>query len=220
MYLPTMKARHGALASPVSASKAYQYFRHGLLFFVKRDGQRVCGSVCYLEQDLVHFMIMGVINGDQQLIKEGAVGALNCLRIQWANQHGYKAVNFLGSGARLSSGLFQYKRKWGTTVSIPPHLHRQIWIEIRHNTPAVSCFLKENPFIVVDKDGKLHGLIMVDDLHNVSPEIKKKWEKDYATPGLSSLLIHSVSHFAQGHTNVNESALVIPIPPNSSLDGQ
>jgi hypothetical protein len=217
MYLPTTKNRHGALSSPVSASEAYEYFRHGLLFLVKRDGRPVCGGVCYLEQDTVHFRLMGVINGDQRLIKERVVGAMNCLRIQWANQHGYKAVNFLGSGARLDSGHFQYKRKWGTTVSIPPHSHRLIWIGIRQNTPAVSRFLKENPVIVVDKNGKLHGLIIVDDPHNVPAETRKEWEKRYATPGLSSLLIRSVSSFADEPANINDPDLVIPIPPSSSF---
>jgi hypothetical protein len=217
MYVPTMKNRHGSLASLISASEAYQYFRHGLLFLVKRDGQGICGSICDIEQDTVRYMIMGVINGDQQLMDEGAIGALNCLRIQWANQHGYKAVNFLGSGIpRLNGGMFQYKRKWGTAISVPPHLHRQIWIRIQHNTPTVSQFLKENPFIVVDENGKLHGLIVVDDPHNVSAKTRKGWEKRYVTPGLSSLLIRPVSHFTEGSANDNDAGLVIPIPPSSS----
>jgi hypothetical protein len=38
MYVPTMKNRHGALASLVSLHEAQQYFRHGMLFFVKREG--------------------------------------------------------------------------------------------------------------------------------------------------------------------------------------
>jgi hypothetical protein len=142
-------------------------------------------------------MIMGVINGDQQLMKEGAVGALYSLRIQWANQQGYKAVNFLGSDPHLASGLFKYKRKWCATIKVPPHLHRQIWITIRRNTPAVSQFFKENPFVVVDKSGKLHGLIVVDDPHNVSAETRQEWEKRYATPGLSSLCVRSINDFVQ-----------------------
>lgn len=212
MYLPTMKVRHGSLVTLMPVSEAYQYFRHGILFLVRRDEQCVCGSICHIEQDTVHYMIVGVINGDQQLINEGALGALNCLRIQWANQRGYKAVNFLGSGIpRLNGGMFQYKRKWGTAVSVPPHLHRQIWIRVCRITPAVSQFLKENPFIVVDEKGGLHGLITVDDIHDVSDETKKEWEKDYVTPGLSSLLIRSVSDFAKEPAYVNNPDLVIPI---------
>ncbi|TEU15001.1 MAG: hypothetical protein E3J21_14405 [Anaerolineales bacterium] len=70
---------------------------------------------------------------------------------------------------------------------------------------------------MVDKDGKLHGLILVDDPHNVSPETKKEWEKHYVTPGLSSLLIRSVSSFAEKPAKVNDPDLVIPIPPSFSF---
>jgi hypothetical protein len=205
----------------MSINQAYQYFKHGLLFFVKREDQRVCGSVFHIEQDRVNFIIMGVLNGNQQLMKEGVVGALNCLRIEWANQQGYRAVNFLGSGARLSSGLFQHKRKWGTTVSIPPNLHRLIWINIRRNTPAVSQFLKDNPFIVVDREGRLHGQIIVDDPHNVSAETKHEWEKHYATPGLSSLIIRSAGNFAKASGSLNEPPnLIVPIPLNAGLENR
>ena len=204
MYLPTMEIRHGTLSSPMSVRKAYQHFRHGVLFFVTRDGRRVCGSICYLQQDVVHCMIMGVVGGDEGLMREGAVGALNCLRIQWANERGYSAVNFLGSDPFLKDSLFQYKRKWGSAVGVPPHLHRQIWIGVRRNTPAVSQFLKENPFVVVDRDGKLHGLIVVDDPHDVSTETKQEWDKRLVTPGLSSLLIRSVDDFTAGSADVND----------------
>jgi len=81
----------------------------------------------------------------------------------------------------------------------------------------VSQFLKENPFIVVDKAGKLHGLVIVDDPHNVPAKTRKGWEKRYATPGLSSLLIRSVSNFAKEPANVNDPDLVIPIPPSSGF---
>lgn len=217
MYLPTMEARHGALSSPASIKEAYQYFRRGLLFFVKRDGQRVCGSLFYVEQGIVYFKIVGVINGDEQYMKDGVTGPLNYLRIQWANQQGYKAVNFLGADPHLRGGLFQFKRKWGTTVSVPQNLHRQIWIKVQRITPAVSRFLKENPFIVVDKNGKLHGLIAVDDPRDVSAQTAEDWRKRYVTPGLSSLIIRSVSDFAEDQASVNDSDLVILIPPSSGF---
>jgi hypothetical protein len=211
MYVPTMEHRHGELTSLMPIGEAYQYFRHGFLFFATRDGKRVSGSVFYPDHGTLYFMIMGFLHGDQQWLKEGAVGALNYLRLQWANQRGYKAVSFLGSGARLNSGMFQYKRKWGTTISIPPHLHRLIWIGIQRVNPAVSHFLRENPFIVVDRNRRLHGLIVVDDLSTVSSEARENWSKHYATPGLSDLLVCSVDAFAERRDVVTHPDLVIPI---------
>jgi hypothetical protein len=216
MYLPTMKSRHGDLASPMSIYRAYEYFRHGFLFFVTRDGRRVCGSLCHVEQDVVHFIILGVLNADEQMMKEGAIGALNILRIQWANQQGYKAVNFLGSDPYLKSGMFQFKRKWGSTINVPSHSHRRIWIKVNHITLAVSQFLRENPLVVVDEDGELHGLIVVDDPCNITAETRYEWESRYVTPGLSDLIIRSVSDFTAGRGIGNDNGLVIPIPSNLS----
>jgi hypothetical protein len=193
MYLPTMKSRHGALASLMPINEAYQYFQHGFLLFVTRNGRRVCGSVCHVEQDTLHGIILGVINADEQMMKEGALGALSIFSIRWANQQGYKAVNFLGSVPYLKSGVFQSKRKWGGTINIPPHSHRRIWIKINRNTPAVSQFLRENPFVMVDDHEKLHGLIMVDDAESITPEIEGQLQERYFTPGMESLLIRSMA---------------------------
>jgi hypothetical protein len=219
MYLPTMNSRHGDLASPMSGSESHSLFRQGLLFLVKREGRPVCGSVCQIEEDTVRLMIMGVLKGDQQLMNEGAVGALNALRIEWANQQGYKAVNFLGSGIpRLNGGMFQHKRKWGTAILVPPHLHRQIWIGIRKNTPAVSRLIKDNPFITVDEGGRLHGLIAVDNLGDATEEKRLEWEKRYATPGLNSIIIRSVADLAKGPANQSDDVgLVIPVPLSSGV---
>ena len=219
MYLPTMENRHGALASPVPIYEARQYFRHGFLFLVKRDGQPVCGSVCYPRQDMLDFIIAGVIDGDQQRMKEGAIGALNCLRICWANEHGYRAVNFMGTAPYLNMGLFQQKRHWGTTLSVSRSLQRRLWLGIRHKTPAVSQFLKENPFVVVGEDGKLDGLIIVDDPSTVSDEARKEWKARYATPGLSSLVIRSVNSFTEKSENDNIPKLIIPILPQARAEG-
>jgi hypothetical protein len=211
MYLPTMNLRHGDLSMPMSLQEADQYFRCGWLFRVTRDGDWVSGVVCHPQNDVLMWDITGVKNADEQLMTEGAAAATYYAAVHWANQQGYNAVNFLGSLPCLSSGLFHHKRRWGGAISIPPHLHRQVWIKVRRNTPAVSQFLKDHPFVVVDKDGKLHGLVVVDDPHNVSAETRKEWEKNYVTPGLSSLLIRPVSCFTEEPAHDKDSGLVIPI---------
>lgn len=214
MYLPTVQSRHGELASPMSFGQAYQYFKHGCLFLVKQNGRRLCGSVCHAVDGVVYFVIMGALQGDQAVIKSGIMGALNCLRLQWANQQGYRAVNFLGSGPFLNGGLFQYKRKWGTELSIPPHLHRQLWIKVQRNTPAVSRFLQDNPFIIVDKDANLHGMIVVDDLSHLSNKNIEEYKKRYATPGLKSLIIRSVDSLVEERRCIGNTRLVIPLTPD------
>lgn len=219
MYLPTMDVRHGELSSPMSFAKAYQHFRHGLLFYIILDGRRVCASVFYLDQGIVNCMIVGVTDGDQELMRQGATAALNALRIQWANAQGYKAINFLGTDPHMKSGLFQYKRKWGTMISIPSYLHRHIWIKVQRVTPGVSHFLTDNPFIVLDPNGKLHGLIVVEDAQSVSAETRQEWQKQYATPGLDSFYVRSVHSFDQVSCNVDDPRCAITIPMETLVEG-
>jgi hypothetical protein len=192
MYLPTVRKRHGALAALLPKREAYQLLRHGRLFLAKRDGTYVAGGLCYVQQGVLGFAEMGVLNGDEQLMKEGAVGAMNYLCIRWAHQQGFRGVN-LGSCWPYLSGIFRNKRKWGATVSTPPYEHKRIWIRIQRNTPAVSQFLQSNPCVIVDSRGELQGLIVTDDPDNITPDTEAMWRKRYATPGLSSLLVCSMA---------------------------
>ena len=221
MYLPTMKARHGERSSPMSAGVAYQYFRHGWLFQVTRNGDWVSGMICHPQQDVLVTNILGIKEADARLMHEGATSATCYAAIHWANQHGYSAVNFLGTDPYINTGSFQHKRKWGTSVRVPPHLYRQIWIRVQRHTPAVSQFLTANPFVVVDDDGKLHGLIIADAPQNASAETRQMWAKRYATPGLNSLLVRSTGHYARRPTAVDDADVIIQIPTKSLYgDGQ
>lgn len=192
MYLPTMEKRHGELAALLPRREAYQLLRHGWLFLTKRDGVYVAGGLCHTQRGILEFKEMGVLDGDEQLMREGAVGAMNYLRIRWAHQEGFKGVN-LGECWPYLSGIFQSKRKWGAVVSIPSHEHKRIWIGIHRNTPAVSHFLKSNPCVIVDSKGELHGLIVTCDPDNVPSQSEAMWRKLYETPGLSGLLIRSTT---------------------------
>ncbi len=196
MYVPYTKARHGDQAVIMPIQEAYQYFRHGLLFLVTQEGRRVSGSVFHLGRDMIRFIIVGVLEGDQQLLKEGAVGALNCLRLRWANQQGYKALD-LGHSRPFLGGLFRYKRKWGTAVSVPSDLNQRIWIKFQHNTPAVSQFMKENPCIVMNEWGQPYLLITVDSTEDVAEEDKARFRKKFETPGLKGILIRSMADLCE-----------------------
>lgn len=196
MYLPTMQKRHGKLAANISRAEAYQLLRHGMLFLVKRDGVYVSGGLCLVQDGILRFREMGVLNGNQQLMREGAVGAMNYLRICWAHKEGCRGVNF-GECWPFLSGIFQSKRKWGTEVSIPPHEHKQIWISVRRDTPAVSQFLQENPCVIINGQGQLHGLVVTGNPAAITAQQEAKWRKQYATPGLKSLLVCSSSSLAQ-----------------------
>lgn len=201
MYLPTMNDRHGQFVSAMSKVEAEIYFKYGFLFLIEREGRWVAASLCYPQQKMLSFILLGVLNADRQLLKEGVIGALNVLRLEWANQQGYETVNFLGSDPFLQSGTFQFKRKWGARITVPEHENKRIWLKIRRTSPAVSQFLKDNPAIIIDVKRALQGFIVADDLAQVSDEERAEWQKKYATPGLENLLVYTITSLVDDSTH-------------------
>ena len=82
--------------------------------------------------------------------------------------------------AGSQNSIFRNKRKWGAAVSVPPDEHKQIWINIRHDTPAVAHFLSSNPCVILGAEQRLNGLFVTDDPQDVTPKTEKKWHKLYA----------------------------------------
>jgi hypothetical protein len=191
MYLPTLKAKHGRLASPISLQRSYQHFRYGHLFLVKRDGQYVSGSLSNTRGDSMDWISVGVINADSQLMREGAQGAAVYAMIHWANQNGYKRINFGGCWPYVNEGVFRYKRKWGSAVRLLSHQSKRIWIKVHRNTPAVIEFLRNNPCLIMDKQEELRLLIVTDGLDGPICEAEAKWRKEYLMPGLKDLCLCS-----------------------------
>lgn len=195
MYRPSMITRHNRQASLFSYSKAYQFFKQGVLLLVRRQRTYVSGGICDIkrERGVVHFLIEGVINADQQLLAEGAQSALYYAVIHWANQHHYKAVDFEATEPYLTKGILQYKRKWGVEARV--NSNRRLWIGIHCLTPAVVQFLKDNPCITISDRGHLHGLFFTDEPDNVSADTREAWKKLCNMPGLQGFKIHSVKDF-------------------------
>lgn len=192
MYVPTMEERHGELASIPPFENLQPYFRRGFLLLIKREGRVVSAGLCTSQRKAVLIAMSGVVNADHQLRREGAVAAIHYSLIHWANQTGYEVVNLGACWPFLSNGIFQSKRKWGTTAVIPPREHKRIWIKVQRDTPAVRRFLKENPTVVVSPGGALQGLVFTDDSVSVTAQARAACDKKYATPGLDGLLIRSI----------------------------
>lgn len=194
MYAPTLAQRKGELASPKPKDEAGQIFKYGgVLHLVKRDGRYVAGSLAHAIDSTLHGEMMGVLHGDEQLVREGGLGAVLYAVVHWANCNGYQNVDLGGVVPRLNNGVFQAKRKWGAAVAPSPTVHKQIWIKIHRHTPAVAHFFKENPLITLGPDKRFHGLIVVDDPNAVCEDKQREWISRFATPGLADLRVCTVA---------------------------
>ena len=194
MYVPTMADRHGNLNTPLTRADLLTYLRYGFLFLIRaKDNQPVAGGLCHTQEKVLTLIASGVLNADECLRKEGALGALRAMLLEHAAGSNFETCSFGECAPFLDDGIFQYKRKWGAQIAIR---NRRVWLKINHLTPALAQFLQDNPIVIIDEKEQLHGLIVVDDPALVRAEQKAEWEKKYATPGLNSLLIGRVADFA------------------------
>lgn len=167
MHVPTMRARHGGRARSEARDSALEcLFRNGLLVFVTAGGVRVAGALCHRGRDgaTVTVRLLGVRDGAPEHYRDGAFKALYHLLLDWADHHGVRHVDFGGTEAWLSKGIFQWKRRFGPrVVPAPNHLGRlRVWWHARRDTPAVRDFLVANP-VLEPADGGFRAVYFHDD---------------------------------------------------------
>ncbi|MFD3328027.1 hypothetical protein [Streptomyces sp. NPDC058701] len=155
MHLPTMRRRHGERSRTESPEVArHAILREGTLMFVTSAGVRVAGVLCHWSKDrrTLTTRLLGVRDGAQRHYDEGAFKAVYHLLLRWALENGVAHVDFFGTEAFLSKGIFQWKRKFGPRVTLPPNhfSDKRIRLYVRRDTPRTRDFLVANPLLGIE----------------------------------------------------------------------
>ncbi|GGZ89141.1 hypothetical protein GCM10010371_56380 [Streptomyces subrutilus] len=164
MHAPTMRRRHGDRSRTENRATArHAILRHGTLMFVTAAGVRVAGVLCHWSRDrrTLTTRLLGVRDGDQRHYDEGAFKAVYHLLLRWARENGVEHVDFFGTEAFLGKGIFQWKRKFGPRVVLPPNhfSDKRIRLYVRRDTPRTRDFLVANPLLGLDPGP--HGPVLV-----------------------------------------------------------
>jgi len=197
MYLPTMNRRHGSEAILDSRAKAHEFFENGFLLRVLKGGSWVAGALCELRASGLRLCELAVLEANDSLIKQGAMGAAYIGAIQTANSMKCRQINLTVTASLLSNSTLQHKRKWGASVSLPVSDQERIWIQIARYTPAVHRLLATNPMITVDQDGQLQALVALESLNHWTTEEAERWRRNYFMPGLSSIRVLPLDRFRE-----------------------
>lgn len=101
-------------------------------------------------------------NGDRELMKQGAMGALYLYGIQHLTEQGYSHALLGGVRPFLIDGVLQYKRKWGARLIAgddgDPHW---LMVAVTRPTEAVRDFLGACP-LICEEDQGLVGRVLLD----------------------------------------------------------
>lgn len=156
MHVPTMRARHRERGRTESLGIARDaILRRGCLLFVRAQGRRVCGVLCQVRGGTLTTRLLGVRDGADEHYENGAFKAIYHLLLEWSVARGLSHVDFFGTEAFVSKGIFQWKRKFAPHVVLPPNHFsgKRMYLHVRRDTPAVRDLLVANPLLVTTAAG-------------------------------------------------------------------
>ncbi len=81
-------------------------------------------------------------------------------------------------------------------IKLSDRLRSVFGIKVRNYHKGVRTFLEKNPFIFIDQ-GKLNGLISIEQGHPLTHEEVQSLANTYSIPGLDCLVIASSQGFSQ-----------------------
>ncbi|MFL6164237.1 MAG: hypothetical protein ACJ74U_18705 [Jatrophihabitantaceae bacterium] len=181
MHIPTMVARHGERARSVEREEARrELFHKGSLLFVTSYGKRVAGIVLQVvrEQSICNVRLVGWLDGDPQLMREGAVQSGYFFVRDWAAQLGLQFLDFQGSEPFLSKGTFQNKRRRGTSAILAPgeFANLRCVLTVREDKGPIRDFLVANPPISVGRSDRMDAVYFYDDRRAVRHDLPWRME--------------------------------------------
>jgi hypothetical protein len=196
MYIPYMKNRFKELAVIDSYYKMRRLFRTGFLLIVRKEGQYLSGVVCRIKQDTFVFELVGIEQGNVQLLNEGALDALYYFSIREALNNRCRMIDFGNSNPFLNDGLVLYKRKWGTVLMPNPKQVREAGVKIHGIRNGGDRFILDHYPIFFQKRG-MAGLVVKDSAEPMNLKEMRQIENTYFTPGLNNLVVVSSGGFEQ-----------------------
>jgi hypothetical protein len=114
MHIPYIKGRHGEYADIGDREVMRRLSRHSRLRFVcLPDGTRVAGSLSMHRGSVYHGLFMGVLDGDWNIVKSGAVAFIYYQEILEAHHLGARLFDGGEVMPFEGDGVFQHKRLWG-----------------------------------------------------------------------------------------------------------
>ena len=153
MYVPYCQARHGEYARVKSRETLRACYRRGFGVVVTQQGKPVGGAISFLQGKTLWSAYMGVLNGDLDLARHGAVLALYYYTQVHAFSIGCTGIDFGNSRPFLSESSLKYKLKWGMQVLNEDDGIGLYAVASPGNTDSAKRFLLENPFYHITANG-------------------------------------------------------------------
>jgi len=196
MYLPYITKRFEKLTVLIGFRDMERTLEKGQLILIKKGNDYVSGCVIKMDSDTVVNLYLGITEGRVEYLKAGALAALYYFMTLWAKEEGYKWLDFGHCRSFFKDGVFNHKKQWGMGIKISTRLRPVFGMKVCNFHHGVENFLEKNPFIFMDQ-GKLKGLILVEQDHPPTLEEVQSLVRTYSIPGLDCMVILSDQGFTR-----------------------
>jgi hypothetical protein len=155
MYKPYISARHMGSAVLEDRKKMTEDFRLGdsTIYFITREGRRIAGLYEQYINGEPYMHGGGVLDGSEDFLKMGVIGALYYYALENYQHHHVKRVNIGGTSPLLTDGLTAFKISLGAKVSeIPRQDSLRLKLIPLSNSKGLKDFLTGNAFAYIEND--------------------------------------------------------------------
>jgi hypothetical protein len=154
MYLPYLSNRHGNLGLEFSLERLKRSFENGELLMIK-DGQEIIAGVIIdyevMKNGIPRLTHLGILNGDFQYVKKGALNAIYYYTIEYLKKNKHKKLSTGTTRPFIYDGLTKHKLYWGANIVC--ETSTAFLLCILSHKKCLKTFLLSNPFICMDRNG-------------------------------------------------------------------
>jgi len=189
-YLAFIKSRHADETHLTPRAVIEQRAQDGTILQVVDDNGPVAAGIYFSHDDTLRLLATGMPEAFLDAPPAAAMQALYFYSLQYAFENGFKRIDFLGTRALPTNGLFQFKRKWGAQAedefSIDSILFRPT------NTIAAAKFCELNPLVARKADETLQLLVCSNNAVFGDAECRKMLS-DYHCGGIADVKVVHLS---------------------------
>jgi hypothetical protein len=156
MYIPYTKKSHDNKAVYTTIEWIRQQYKPWDLLFIKQGDKRSGGILLSYRENKGHLKLMGIVDGDVQLLQDGITGALYYFSLCHIREKGYKIAVLGYTRPFLKDGVLRYKKRWRPRIE--GTFNRRFILRVLSIGPGVKSFLINNPFVYIE-GSKLKGAV-------------------------------------------------------------
>ncbi|MCB1276181.1 hypothetical protein [Prosthecobacter sp.] len=155
-YVPHLERRLGEAANLNPRWILRLVLKQGMILWMKQRGDRISGDLITVSGKQMTAVVNGVLDGRDELLREGALSGLYVHRILQAQKLHCSEIRMGGSRPSLHDGVFRYKSKWADALYLHQGLVSMNYVQLlRWNrlVGPVADFLSHTSLIHHDHDG-------------------------------------------------------------------